>query len=98
MSLIEAGIYDSILFIVSLFIAFIFIFKKTNASLRWFLIMYVLLTYSSYNIMIKPIHDYNIVIPRTAFFHLKIISILSVADIFMIITFTIFSLLYLMVI
>jgi len=96
MSLIEAGIYDSILFIVSLFIAFIFIFKKTNASLRWFLIMYVLLTYSSYNIMIKPIHDYNIVIPRTAFFHLKIISILSVADIFMIITFTIFSLLYLM--
>lgn len=95
MNLIEAGIYDSVLFVISLFIAFIFVFKNTNGSLRWFFLLYVLLTYSSYNIMIKPIHDYNIVIPRTAFFHLKIISFLSPADIIMIIIFTIFILLYL---
>lgn len=94
MNLLEAGIYDSILFVISLIVAIIFVVKNSKSTFRIFLIIYVLMTYSSYNIMIKPIHDYNIVIPRTALFHYKLISILSIADVLMIVTFIIFMALY----
>jgi len=94
LNLLEAGIYDSILFVISLIIAIVFVIKNSKSTFRIFLIIYVLMTYSSYNIMIKPIHDYNIVIPRTALFHYKLVSILSIADVLMIITFIIFAVLY----
>ncbi|CAI0858123.1 Uncharacterised protein [Serratia quinivorans] len=77
---------DSIVFFVFLFIAFLILlrFKRTNSISKSFfilLIFYVVCSYSSYNMMVKPIHDYNMAIARTFIFHFKVIGPLAPLDI-----------------
>lgn len=84
MNIAQATIIDSINFLLFILIAFILISKKMKGIKRLYFYLYILFTYSSYNILIKPIHDYNIVIPRTALFHMKTVSIFSIADVIVI--------------
>ncbi len=77
---------DSIVFFIFLFIAFLILlrFKRTNSISKSFfilLIFYVVCSYSSYNMMVKPIHDYNMAIARTFIFHFKVIGPLAPLDI-----------------
>ncbi|KYQ95119.1 hypothetical protein AWY96_17145 [Serratia plymuthica] len=68
---------DSIVFFAFLIAAFIYILrvaKKNKFNIYTILIfsIYIICSYSSYNIMVKPIHDFNIAIPRTAIYHFKV--------------------------
>lgn len=78
--------YDSILFVFFLVVAFLFIsWVSRKYSLggypKLFLWLYTLCSFSSYNIMVKPIHDYNLAIPRTFIYHFKVIGPLAPIDI-----------------
>jgi len=90
MSLIEAGIYDAVLFAITLAFGLFTALRGTSKYLKLFLVLYVFITYSSYNIMIKPIHDYNVVIPRNFIFHFQI-KYLNVIDIFFLLLLFLFS-------
>ncbi|WP_199635218.1 hypothetical protein JEM67_08630 [Serratia sp. PAMC26656] len=77
---------DSIVFFVFLSIAIfiLFRFKRINSiskSFFFLLLFYVVCSYSSYNMMVKPIHDYNMAIARTFIFHFKVIGPLAPLDI-----------------
>lgn len=80
-------VLDSIFFIGFLIAALIilyFFYKKyeLNRSFAFLLFTYIIFSYSSYNIMVMPIHDFNIPIARTFIYHYKIIGLFSSADIF----------------
>jgi len=83
----ELFVYDSIVFLSSVIIALVFLVKRTrhNKYLLTLGIIYILGTFSSYNIMVKPIMDYLIIVPRNAFYHLKLIGPASLSDVLMII-------------
>lgn len=77
---------DSIVFFVFLSIAIfiLFRFKRINnisKSFFFLILFYVVCSYSSYNMMVKPIHDYNMAIARTFIFHFKVIGPLAPLDI-----------------
>lgn len=89
-------ILDSIVFFITLIIGFLYVWrfnKKNNIGYSFLVLMffYIICSYSSYNIMVKPIHDYNLAIPRTFIFHFKVfgplvpLDILSVLALFFII-------------
>lgn len=78
-------IYDSIVFL-GLFLAFAYLYRiAARFHLNFYSVtlfsLYVLCSYSSYNIMVMPIHDYNIAIARNIIYHYKIFSFISVIDI-----------------
>ena len=77
-------IYDSIVFLVFSLLLPIYIVLQ-QGSLKFYSVtlfsLYVLCSYSSYNIMVMPIHDYNIAIARNIIYHYKIFSFISVIDI-----------------
>ncbi|HFS8200519.1 TPA: hypothetical protein ACH2JW_001450 [Serratia marcescens] len=80
-------VLDSIFFIGFLIAALIilyFFYKKyeLNRSFAFLLFTYIIFSYSSYNIMVMPIHDFNIPIARTFIYHYKVIGLFSSADIF----------------
>ncbi|MFN2994119.1 hypothetical protein ACOMDM_07695 [Serratia plymuthica] len=77
---------DSIVFFVFLAIAIFILFRfkrinKISKSFFFLLLFYVVCSYSSYNMMVKPIHDYNMAIARTFIFHFKVIGPLAPLDI-----------------
>lgn len=79
-------VYDSILFFLGLFLAFAYLYRivvKYNFNLHAVILfaLYVLCSYSSYNIMVMPIHDYNIAIARNFIYHYKFFSFVSIVDI-----------------
>lgn len=79
----SAILLDNILFTITLTISLIviLIYKRKYYDSLEILIFYMFVALSSYNIMIKPIHDYNIVIFRNAFYHYELIGPISFSDI-----------------
>lgn len=73
---------DSTIFLLGCILGGTIIFLRLRESRRltWFGLLYLVGTYSSYNIMVKPLHDFNRVVPRTAFFHLEVIGPFAPAD------------------
>lgn len=79
---------DSIIFLIStLLIVIILLSKKIGYKSKLFYIITFIAFNSSYNIMIKPIHDYNKVVPRNFIWHKDIISSFKLYDIIFIIIF-----------
>lgn len=88
-------IYDSIVFL-GLFLAFAYLYRiAARFHLNFYSVtlfsLYVLCSYSSYNIMVMPIHDYNIAIARNIIYHYKIFGFISVIDIVFIIIFALLT-------
>ncbi|HED3709618.1 TPA: hypothetical protein R4186_000580 [Serratia marcescens] len=88
--------FDSIVFLVFLFIGLsaLYIFRKKyklGVNLTIFLLVYIIFSYSSYNLMVMPIHDFNIPVARNFIYHFKLISALSLSDV--IILFAVFFIL-----
>ncbi|AYO37046.1 MULTISPECIES: hypothetical protein [Serratia] len=84
---------DSILFFVFLFLALIYFYKtakknKFNIYTVLIFLIYIICSYSSYNIMVKPIHDFNIAIPRTAIYHFKVAGPLAPIDVIFLLIFS----------
>ncbi len=79
--------FDSLVFVVGLIAGGFVLYLQTRRSFFLFLfgLLYLLGTYSSYNIMVKPIHDYNRVIARTFFYHQKVLGPLAVVDLLVLI-------------
>jgi len=73
---------DSIIYIIGVTIGLILIFKRYRSYLRYYLIFFLIITFSGFNIFIKPVQDFNIPIPRTVIYYLKIISSASLYDIY----------------
>lgn len=74
---------DSVIFILSNIILGIYVFKNKKLELKEkiaYTIFFIILN-SSFNIMLKPIHDYNKVIPRTFIYRQKLIWKFSILDI-----------------
>ncbi|WP_165877149.1 hypothetical protein [Serratia marcescens] len=77
---------DSFVFIAFLTMGVLYILrvgKKYGFGLyaKSFLILYAICSYSSYNIMVKPIHDYNLSVPRTFIYHFKLVGPLAPVDV-----------------
>lgn len=74
---------DFFVFIIGFIVSTLFLVKRfyKNWPLLLLGIFYIIGTLSSYNIMIKPIHDFNIVIARNFFYHYELVGPLSVLDI-----------------
>lgn len=79
-------VYDTLVFFAGLLVAFIYLYRISQKysfdfhAVMLFLI-YILCSYSSYNIMVMPIHDYNIAIARNFIYHYKSLKFLSITDI-----------------
>ncbi len=74
---------DSVIFILSNIILGIYVFKNKKLELKEkiaYTIFFIILN-SSFNIMLKPVHDYNKVIPRTFIYRQKLIWKFSILDI-----------------
>lgn len=79
---------DSLIFLLStLFIIIIILSKKIEYKIKFFYITIFIAFNSSYNIMIKPVHEYNQVITRNFIWHKDIISSFKLYDILFIIIF-----------
>lgn len=79
---------DNALFFLCLFISLLFIRKNAVGKFeKWAFYGYTIISFSIYNIFIKPVQDYLITIPQTFIFYEKIISSLSLYDIFSIFLF-----------
>lgn len=77
---------DSIVFFISLVVSFLYVWRfnknyKLGGAFLFLMFFYIICSYSSYNIMVKPIHDYNLAIPRTFIFHYKVFGPLAPLDI-----------------
>lgn len=75
-------ILDSLIFFLSSFILVYYVSKQKNLNFKEkiaFSIFFIILN-SSYNIMIKSIHDYNVSIPRTFLYRFKILGPFSILD------------------
>lgn len=78
--------FDSVVFLVFLFLGGValYIFNsryRLGVNLTIFLLVYIIFSYSSYNLMVMPIHDFNIPVARNFIYHFKVISILSPSDV-----------------
>jgi len=78
-------VFDSAIFIFFIIVGFIYLIKVSrrynlSAAFVFFLAIYIVLSYSSYNLMVMPIHDFNIPIPRTFIYHYKVFSSFSPLD------------------
>lgn len=80
--LIKLFSIDTIILLIAFVISFYYVKKKTPKQERKYWIIYMLITFSSYNIFLKPVQDYLIPIPRTYIFYQKILGSLSIFDIF----------------
>lgn len=79
-------LYDTIIFLLGLLFAFCYLYYivkkfKFDYNVVIFFIIYILCSYSSYNIMVMPIHDYNVAVARNFIYHFKVFSLLSITDI-----------------
>lgn len=74
---------DSIIFFVSNIILAIYVFenKELNRKEKIAYTLFFIILNSSFNIMMKKIHNYNTVIPRTYIYRKKIIGPISALDI-----------------
>ena len=77
---------DSVIFLLGVIVSIALLWKRSKAfpGLRPFGLLYIGGTLSSYNIMVKPIHDYNLVVARTLLPHGKVLGPLSVLDTLMV--------------
>ncbi|MDR2011217.1 MAG: hypothetical protein LBQ22_12130 [Bacteroidales bacterium] len=76
---------DSILFFVGLLLGLLIVCKRFKGGIKYCLIIYTIITFSVFNIFIKPVQDYLIPIPRTFIFYYKIFNSLSIYDIFLLV-------------
>lgn len=79
-------VIDSIIFFVFIALSIVYVKKNCVRGERFLMYAYVFITYSSFNIFIKPVQDYLIPIPRTFIFYYKVIGGVSVYDIFLILS------------
>lgn len=84
--MLDSFIYDAVLYVITVLIGVGIAIHRLNhdRSLLWFALLYIAGTYSSYNIMIKPIMDFNLVVPRNFLYHYKLLGPLSMLDLLMI--------------
>ena len=73
---------DTFILVIAFMIALYYVRKNAIKRELPFWIIYMIITFSSYNIYIKPVQDFLIPIPRTYIFFKKIIASLSPFDIF----------------
>ena len=78
---------DSVLFFIGILASIFVLWRRTRPypGLRPFGLLYIVGTHSSYNIMVKPINDYNLVVARTFMTHGKVVGPLSVLDTLMLV-------------
>lgn len=95
MGLNEAILFDALNFSLFLFMAlcYAFLLKRRISKVvgRWFVFLLIITSYSSYNIMVAPVHDYNQVISRTFMYHQKIFGPFNLVDVLFIVTIAFFS-------
>ncbi len=87
---------DSLFFVALLCVAlgFLLFFSKKHKLgkfISFLLFIYIVFSYSSYNIMVMPIHDFNMPIARNFVYHYKLLGVFSFADIFFLMTLLVFS-------
>lgn len=74
---------DSVIFFISNIILGIYVFKNKKINIKEkiaYTIFFIILN-SSFNIMMKKVHEYNLAIPRTYIYRKKLIGPLSILDI-----------------
>lgn len=87
-NLVNAVIADSIIFILEfLLLLFWFYITPVKGVTRWFFFLYGVITFSSYNLYIKVIQDFNIPIPRTFLNKFKIVGPFYPIDILILVLF-----------
>ncbi|HHW3984044.1 TPA: hypothetical protein ACTW1J_000112 [Raoultella planticola] len=95
MGLNEAIQFDTfnLAFFLFMALSYAFILKRRIAKGigQWFVFLLIITSYSSYNIMVAPVHDYNQVISRTFMYHQKIFGPFNLVDVLFIITTAFFS-------
>ncbi|WP_222930410.1 hypothetical protein, partial [Serratia marcescens] len=84
--------YDGVVFLLGVLFALLYLYHisrtlKFNCYTVVLFFLYVIFSYSSYNIMVMPIHDYNVAVARNFIYHYKVLSILSIADVLFIVLF-----------
>lgn len=90
MSLDKSILIDSIIFcLVNIYIIFWVLLKKISRKDKLYYIIFFIILNSSYNMMVKPVHDYNLNIARTFIWRYKVIASLSIFDIIFLIFFII---------
>lgn len=87
--------YDGVVFLLGVLFALLYLYHisrtlKFNCYTVVLFFLYVIFSYSSYNIMVMPIHDYNVAVARNFIYHYKVLSILSIADVLFIVLFLLF--------
>lgn len=77
---------DSFVFMIGILTSIWVLLRNTRLCkrLRPFGLLYIAGTHSSYNILVKPISDYNLVVPRTFLTHAKAAGSLSILDVMMV--------------
>lgn len=88
MNLNQSIFIDSMIFYaVNIYIILWVIRKNITIREKLAYILFFIILNSSYNIMIKPIHDYNISIPRNFIWNYDLIGPLAIADIIFLLLF-----------
>lgn len=85
--LIRLFTIETIILFIAFAVAFLFTKKRAATKELPYWVIYMIITFSSYNIYIKPIQDFLIPIPRTYIFFKKIIGSLTLYDIFISVVF-----------
>ncbi len=82
----ELFVQDSVVFLIGIVVSIWVLWRRTRSwpGLRPFGLLYIAGTHSSYNILVKPINDFNLVVPRTFLTHAKVSGPLSVLDALMV--------------
>ena len=76
--LLKLVLIDSLILLIAIIISSIYIIGKEKIALY----IYMIVTFSIYNIYVKPVQDYLLPIPRTYIFYQKIVAGLSIYDFF----------------
>ncbi|MCS3313107.1 hypothetical protein NXX38_14730 [Bacteroides sp. BFG-637] len=80
--LLKLVLIDSLILLIAIIISSIYISKKSIGKEKIALYIYMIVTFSIYNIYVKPVQDYLLPIPRTYIFYQKIVAGLSIYDFF----------------
>lgn len=80
--LLKLVLIDSLILLITIIISIIYISKRSIGKEKIALYIYMIVTFSIYNIYVKPVQNYLLPIPRTYIFYQKIVAGLSIYDFF----------------
>lgn len=80
--LFKLVLIDSLILLIAIIISSVYISKRSIGKEKVALYIYMIVTFSIYNIYVKPVQDYLLPIPHTYIFYQKIVAGLSIYDFF----------------